>query len=335
MQAAFRASPAAKRPRFDPPQSPAERSPCRDLPRPPPPGGSSSARYPNAAFYKEKMTFDGIASSIEAPQPECNVGGEDGLTVAAWVKRSKDDVAWDRLIDFGNGAEKENVVISFQEQTMYEVRNGNGVQQLAVGSGTTSASPSSCGRASDGRHSSCFPPDRWMHVALVHDKDGIASIYWNGSLKARGPVWLPKPVHREKYYVGRSHWTHDPYFKGEISDVHVFNYAFSKHEVDKSYMSRSLPASSRGKPILSLASGWLVSPDKPLSDVSSTWGRRRPAAILLPASATSTRRTRSRSCARPSIRTSCRRHTSPTSTPRRWPAVPSEKRRRSHLSRVL
>jgi len=219
---------------------------------------------PPSGFIKEAMTFDGIASSIEAPQPPCNVGGDEGLTVAAWVKRSKDDVAWDRLIDFGNGAEKENVVISFQEQTMYEVRNGDGVQQLAVG---TFTGPGASTQMS-------FPSDRWMHIALVHDKDGIASIYWNGALKARGPVWLPPPVHREKYYVGRSHWTHDPYFKGEISDVHVFNYALNHHEVDKACFSRSLPTGSRGKPILSLASGWRTDAPRKLPVLS--WPSRGP-----------------------------------------------------------
>jgi len=251
----------AKRRRYRSPSPTPERSrkACREHP-----SVNVCLEDPPSGFIKEAMTFDGIASSIEAPQPPCNVGGDEGLTVAAWVKRSKDDVAWDRLIDFGNGAEKENVVISFQEQTMYEVRNGDGVQQLAVG---TFTGPGASTQMS-------FPSDRWMHIALVHDKDGIASIYWNGALKARGPVWLPPPVHREKYYVGRSHWTHDPYFKGEISDVHVFNYALNHHEVDKACFSRSLPTGSRGKPILSLASGWRTDAPRKLPVLS--WPSRGP-----------------------------------------------------------
>jgi hypothetical protein len=168
----------------------------------------------------------------------------------------------------------ENVVISFQGQTMYEVRNGDGVQHLAVGAGLDPAGTPSPGAAASHSRLSPFPPGRWMHVALVHDPDGIASIYWNGALKARGPVWLPPSVHREKYYIGKSHWTHDPYFKGEISDVHVFNYALNPAEVGKAYFSRSLPA--RGKPILSLASGWRLStPQKALSDPLE-WAMRRP-----------------------------------------------------------
>jgi hypothetical protein len=52
------------------------------------------------------MTFDGVASTVEAPQPACNLGGHEGLTISAWVKRIKEDVAWDRLIDFGTAAER-------------------------------------------------------------------------------------------------------------------------------------------------------------------------------------------------------------------------------------
>ena len=245
--------------------------PCIDFPESP---ESPVKLAIDGAFMKERMTFDGVASTVEAPQPACNLGGHEGLTISAWVKRIKEDVAWDRLIDFGNGAEMENVVISFQGQTMYEVRNGDGVQHLAVGAGLDPAGTPSPGAAASHSRLSPFPPGRWMHVALVHDPDGIASIYWNGALKARGPVWLPPSVHREKYYIGKSHWTHDPYFKGEISDVHVFNYALNPAEVGKAYFSRSLPA--RGKPILSLASGWRLStPQKALSDPLE-WAMRRP-----------------------------------------------------------
>ena len=246
--------------------------PCIDFPESP---ESPVKLAIDGAFMKERMTFDGVASTVEAPQPACNLGGHEGLTISAWVKRIKEDVAWDRLIDFGNGAEMENVVISFQGQTMYEVRNGDGVQHLAVGAGLDPAGTPSPGAAASHSRLSPFPPGRWMHVALVHDPDGIASIYWNGALKARGPVWLPPSVHREKYYIGKSHWTHDPYFKGEISDVHVFNYALNPAEVGMAYFSRSLPA--RGKPILSLASGWRLStPQKALSDPLE-WSMRRPA----------------------------------------------------------
>lgn len=192
---------------------------------------ASNAPASNApAYMKAVMKFDGIAQSITAPQPCVNLGGSAGLTVTAWVKRSKQSAAYDRLIDFGNGEEKENIVINFQQTTMYEVHCGGETHVLAAGG--------------DSKHPAVFPRDRWTHVALVHDVDGTASIFWDGSLKARGHVKLPPPVHRENYYVGRSHWSHDPYFQGEISDVHVFNYALSSDEVERCCFARNLPSGS-------------------------------------------------------------------------------------------
>ena len=188
------------------------------------------------------MLFDGQKSHVEAPLSQ-EIGGDAGLTVMARVRRSASGAAWDRLIDFGNGMEQENIVINFQNEMMYEVRGADGKNQsLAVGApasfdetGHTPVSSSSTSR------SGAFPENEWIHVSLVHAADGTASIFWDGACKASGKVWLPQRVHREKYYVGRSHWQDDPYFNGEISDVHIFDYALSKTEVNKCVHSRSLP----------------------------------------------------------------------------------------------
>ena len=192
-----------------------------------PPVDEASGTPIGVPYTKSVMKFDGLGQSVEAPQPPVDLGGAGGLTVAAWVKRSNRCPSYDRLIDFGNGAEKENIVINFQNSTMYEVRSGDGNQTLVV---------------EDNSRESTFPQGRWTHVAIVHDADGTASIFWNGKIKARGPVWLPPEVHRDNYYVGRSHWSDDPYFKGELSDIHVFNYALNDAEVHKCCFSRSLPS---------------------------------------------------------------------------------------------
>ena len=36
------------------------------------------------------------------------------------------------------------------------------------------------------RNDSSFPKDKWVHISLVHDRDGTASIFWDGHLKAQG-----------------------------------------------------------------------------------------------------------------------------------------------------
>ena len=204
-------------------------------------GASSSGR----SFVQDSMNFNGEDQWVEA-RPRGQVGGAGGLSIVARVRRSSEGgPAWDRLIDYGNGAEKENIVINFQQEMMYEVRGPDGrCHSLAVRASETSGHASSSSqdvKPGTWCAESEFPRNEWVHISLVHDSDGVASIFWDGRLKARGPVQLPSRVHRDNYYVGKSHWTHDPYFKGEISELHVFDYALSRGEITQCATARCLP----------------------------------------------------------------------------------------------
>jgi hypothetical protein len=159
-------------------------------------------------------------------------------------------------------------VLNFQQEMMYEVRGPAGKNQvLAVGASSSIAEEGAGGdggdaggggrgRGASSRGGSTFPENEWIHVSLVHQADGTASIFWNGTCKASGKVWLPQRVKRAKYYVGRSHWRHDPYFSGCISDVHIFDYALSSSDVLRCAHSRTFPTGFHGRPILSLADSW-------------------------------------------------------------------------------
>ena len=227
------------------------------------------------------MVFNGRDGHVEAPLSGCEIGGDAGLTVMARVRRSSRGANWDRLIDFGNGEEQENIVLNFQQEMMYEVRGPAGKNQvLAVGASSSIAEEGAGGdggdaggggrgRGASSRGGSTFPENEWIHVSLVHQADGTASIFWNGTCKASGKVWLPQRVKRAKYYVGRSHWRHDPYFSGCISDVHIFDYALSSSDVLRCAHSRTFPTGFHGRPILSLADSWRLvaetrSPARPL-----------------------------------------------------------------------
>jgi len=80
-----------------------------------------------STYMLEVASFDGTGQCIEAEAPQQDLGGESGLTIAAWVRRARTTstdpraVDCDRLIDFGNGQQKENIVINFKEGVSYEV----------------------------------------------------------------------------------------------------------------------------------------------------------------------------------------------------------------------
>ena len=89
---------------------------------------------------REALSFSGAGEAFEAATSQ-QLGGSAGLTVLARVRRTNDcGPAWDRLIDFGNGEEKENIVINFQREMMYEVRGPSGSHQMLAVAGESSSS---------------------------------------------------------------------------------------------------------------------------------------------------------------------------------------------------
>ena len=74
-----------------------------------------------STYMLEVASFDGTGQCIDAEAPQQDLGGESGLTVMSWVRRARTTstdpraIDCDRLIDFGNGQQKENIVINFKE----------------------------------------------------------------------------------------------------------------------------------------------------------------------------------------------------------------------------
>ena len=92
-------------------------------------------------------------------------------------------------------------------------------------------------------------------MAITHTPEGVASIYWDGALKARGSVWLPKAVPRSHYWVGRSSKDGDPFFAGWLHDLIVHNRALTLDELDDIRQGVRMPETGSA-PIISWARTW-------------------------------------------------------------------------------
>mmetsp|Transcript_16235 Transcript_16235/g.32812 ORF Transcript_16235/g.32812 Transcript_16235/m.32812 type:complete len:153 (+) Transcript_16235:150-608(+) len=132
-----------------------------------------------STFMLEVASFDGAGQCVEVEAPQQDLGGESGLTILAWVRRARTistdprAIDCDRIIDFGNGQQDENIVINFKEGVSYEIWQH-------------SAEKCDC-ESINGRHqrkrgrslpdgASVFPENAWMHVAVVHGGDGTATL---------------------------------------------------------------------------------------------------------------------------------------------------------------
>lgn len=186
----------------------------------------------------------GVMSTLQqiglATPTKENMFGEDGFTISAWVYRSRSDMAWDRLIDFGNGVKLENIEVIFQHDMQYRVTRGSQEEFVAV-------TPFS-------DRSSAFPEGTWTHVGVVHETNKAATIYWNGVLMATGSVHLPATLERANHYIGKSHSPDDPYFHGMIRDLFVFNHALSLDEIGDVRLGTAMPMGRA--PLISFARTW-------------------------------------------------------------------------------
>jgi hypothetical protein len=173
-----------------------------------------------------------LSFSPQAPHPPgsrlgvlpLSFGG--AVSLAAWVRTAtgtRGD-AWSRVLDLGNGAPGDNVLLS------HDGTQGTMAYQVYVGDSQLPTPPAI-------QSSDPIPEGSWLHVVVVHAASGDASMYWgNGSgvmsLQAQGPVLLPaQGVPRASNFIGVSNWPQDTAFTGAIAGVRVYNRALELEEV--------------------------------------------------------------------------------------------------------
>ncbi|WP_072926401.1 LamG domain-containing protein [Microcystis aeruginosa] len=165
------------------------------------------------------MKFDGVNDCVSLP--EINYDLSQGMSVEAWVWYDSFQ-SWSRIIDFGNGAANENILLC-NERSSNTLRFGiyrQSTEQLVAATGA-------------------LETKKWIHIAATIDASGMATLYKNGERIQTAKVHLPNPLKRTTNYIGRSNWSIDKYFNGQITDVRIWNTARTQAEI-KANMSQRL-----------------------------------------------------------------------------------------------
>ncbi|TRT80902.1 MAG: LamG domain-containing protein [Microcystis sp. M_OC_Ca_00000000_S217Cul] len=165
------------------------------------------------------MKFDGVNDCVSLP--EINYDLSKGMSVEAWVWYDSFQ-SWSRIIDFGNGAANENILLC-NEGSSNTLRFGiyrQSTEQLVAATGA-------------------LETKKWIHLAATIDASGMATLYKNGERIQTGRVHLPNNLRRTINYIGRSNWSSDRFFHGQITDVRIWNTARTQAEI-KANMSRRL-----------------------------------------------------------------------------------------------
>ncbi|HTA63003.1 MAG TPA: LamG-like jellyroll fold domain-containing protein, partial [Bacteroidia bacterium] len=157
-------------------------------------------------------SFAGTSTYITCPPATYFTGGD--FTISGWVNATSVDT-WGRLMDFGNGAGVDNVLVAL---------NAGGSTQLLASAGNNFQS------------NQVLNNNVWVQVLFTYHantQNGIC--YYNGNLIDSGYMAQPANVIRNLNYIGLSNWAGDGGVYGSMDDIRIYGRALSTTEVGQLY----------------------------------------------------------------------------------------------------
>ena len=153
---------------------------------------------------------------------------DDSYTVEGWVY-IKSHVSYQRLFDFGNGANNNNVVIMLSEGTTgkpgFVVFNGSGSQHFIIASNP-------------------LPLNTWVHVAAVRNSS-FAGLYVNGTLVVSSNSWTINTANvvRNNCYLGKDNWGGTQTSDMKIAEFRIWTTAKTQSEIQANMNATLSPQS--------------------------------------------------------------------------------------------
>jgi hypothetical protein len=157
------------------------------------------------------LQFDGTDDYIDISDGYSNF--YNGCTVSVWAYPTAVKT-WARFIDFGNGSSSDNIWFGRQNNT-------NNLEF----EGWTGSSSAGVVTAAD-----VIALNAWQMFTATVDSSGNAKLYKNGQPIATGTTGITR-VTRTNNYIGRSNWSGDQYYQGNMDDVRIYNYCLTDAQV--------------------------------------------------------------------------------------------------------
>ena len=199
----------------------------------------------NANTYKNNpiraIKFNGGNDDyIEIPPKSTNLEEDilsaidwDGFSFAGWIYwefNNNVPVSWSRIFDFGENTDLNNLILANKGNTRnlhFTIRNGKW----------------SSGNRDNIDVKNYLEEGKWIHVAVTFsNKTSKVKIYKNSKVVAEkdmkqsnGEPLKIEYRNRQKAYIGKSNWGHDPNFKGQMSNLYFFNQELSTSHIESLY----------------------------------------------------------------------------------------------------
>ena len=178
----------------------------------------------NTSFVEDRFGNENSALALNGGWTQVPPGvyfNTPGFTISVWVLPQMVG-KWSRVIDFGNGAPSDNVVLTLNSGSTNEI------PILAVDIGTIYGKVYS---------SQSLTQNSWQHIAASFD--GIKmKIYINGTLMSETdyPVkgsLMPTSLNRTYCYVGKSNWANNGFSSSFLDDLRFYNKSLSQSEINE------------------------------------------------------------------------------------------------------
>ncbi len=146
-----------------------------------------------------------------------NITSNGGFSAVAMVFFSGTAGAWERIFDFANGQDNNNLVLARNFNTTTLTFNGrNGSTVVAE---TSSAA-------------SVIVQDTWMPVAVRYNASTrVCELFVNGIIYSSTGTTALTDRTISNSYIGRSNWGSDAYFQGRMTGVYIYDRLLSYDEL--------------------------------------------------------------------------------------------------------
>lgn len=165
------------------------------------------------------LDFDGSNDYVSLPAA---VYFNGDFTIECWVY-PKSFANWARIIDFGNGAGSDNVLLAYTYGT--------------------SGAPGFYVEGNQFQATQTLPLNQWSHVAATLSGN-TATIYINGIAAGASTFSTPVNIVRNYCYIGKSNWG-DPYANAIFDELRIWNTAKTQAEIQAS-MNTELAGNESG-----------------------------------------------------------------------------------------
>ena len=209
-------------------------------------GATLGAAGQHAGDSATSTAFSGNSQYVNLPAPSGSTSqagfqwfGQSNFTIDAWIDPTGNvaNQHYARIVDFGTGAGTNNVIFDLGPDgndlnfTVYN--NGTGYGMTVAGVVTYNT---------------------WQHVAVTFAYNGsnwTATIYRNGTqVGTQNFTIAPGNVTYTNNAIGKSNWSNDPYFVGNMEDVALYPSALTAARISAHYTAGGQTQTTNTTPVI-------------------------------------------------------------------------------------